>query len=144
MTMRAWLMLAAVGIGIAAPIVGEPAGTALRFEDVAAASGLGAPTWAGRPDRPHILESGGSGVALFDYDGDGNLDLYLVNGWRLEGARVVERGPNRLYRNLGGGRFADVTAAAGLGDPGWGAGVAVGDVDDDDRRLAGNGKPDTA
>jgi len=131
MTMRGSLVLGVVGIGIAAPVIGEAAGTALRFEDVAAAAGLGAPTWAGRPDRPHILESGGSGVALFDYDGDGNLDLYLVNGWRLEGARVVERGPNRLYRNLGGGRFADVTAAAGVGDQGWGAGVAVGDVDGD-------------
>jgi hypothetical protein len=81
---------------------------------------------------PHLFESGGTGLALFDFDGDGALDLYLVNGWRLEGQQVVERPGDRLYRNRGDGTFVDVTAAAGLRQNGWGCGVAVGDIDNDD------------
>jgi len=105
------------------------------FVDVAAQAGLDQPIWCGRPDKPHLLESGGSGLALFDYDGDGDLDLYLVNGWRLQGANVVERGRNRLYRNRGDGSFTDVTDEAGVGDTGWGTGVAIADID-------GDGDPD--
>jgi hypothetical protein len=58
-----------------------------------------------------------------------------VNGWRLDGAQVVERGRNVLYRNRGDGSFEDVTDAAGVGDDAWGCGVAVGDAD-------GDGRPD--
>ena len=101
------------------------------FVDTAAAAGLTAPTWCGSRAKPHILESGGSGLAFFDYDGDGDLDLYLVNAWRLEDGRVAERGRNRLYRNRGDGNFDDVTETAGVGDDGWGDGVAVGDADGD-------------
>jgi hypothetical protein len=127
---RAALLLAIVGAGLA-PVAAGGQETALRFEDVAAAAGLRTATWAGRPERPHILESGGTGAALFDYDRDGDLDIYLVNGWRLAGPRVVERGRNRLYRNRGDGTFEDVTDAAGTGDDGWGAGVAAADADGD-------------
>ena len=102
-----------------------------RFVDVAREAGLTTPVWAGREDKPHLLESGGCGVALFDYDRDGDLDLYLVNGWRLEGTEVVERGRNVLYRNRGDGTFEDVTEQAGVGDDSWGAGVAVGDIEND-------------
>ena len=105
------------------------------FVDTAAEAGLTAPTWCGSEGKPHILESGGSGLALLDYDADGDLDLYLVNAWRLEGGEVAERGRNRLYRNRGDGVFEDVTEAAGVGDDGWGNGVAVGDAD-------GNGELD--
>ena len=101
------------------------------FVDTAAAAGLTVPTWFGSRAKPHILESGGAGLALLDYDADGDLDLYLVNGWRLEDRRVAERGRNRLYRNRGDGSFDDVTEAAGVGDDGWGNGVAVGDADGD-------------
>jgi len=90
-----------------------------------------APIWCGRPEKPHILESGGSGLALFDPDEDGDLDLFLVNGWRLEGASVVERGRDILYANRGDGTFVDETEHSGLGDEGWGAGVEVGDADGD-------------
>src|SRR5262249_7779875 len=106
-----------------------------RFVDVARESGLTAPTWCGRPAKPHLLESGGSGLALFDPDRGGDPDLYLVNGWKLDGAAVVERGRNLYYRNHGDGTFEDATAQAGVGDDGWGCGVAVGDVD-------GDGHPD--
>jgi len=103
----------------------------LRFVDVAAEMGVTTRTWCGREEKPHILESNGTGLALFDYDGDGDLDLYLVNGWRLEGAEIAERGRDALYRNRGDGTFEEVTAAAGLGQDGWGSGVAVGDADGD-------------
>jgi len=102
-----------------------------EFTDIAASAGLVAPTWCGRKDKPHLLESGGTGVALVDVDEDGLLDAYLVNGWRLRGSEVVERGRDRLYHNCGGHRFEDVTEQAGLGHPGWGTGIAVGDVDGD-------------
>jgi hypothetical protein len=120
------------------PATGSPletAGSALRFVDVARECGLVAPTWCGRKQKPHLLESGGSGLALFDFDGDGDLDLYLVGGWKLDADKVVERGPSRLYRNRGDGHFEDVSAQAGLLDDGWGTGVAIGDAD-------GDGRPD--
>jgi len=106
-----------------------------HFVDTGEAAGLSSPTWCGRPDKPHLLESGGTGLALVDVDADGDLDLYLVNGWRLEGDRVLERGRNRLYLNRGDGRFEDASAASGADDDGWGTGVAVGDPD-------GDGDPD--
>jgi hypothetical protein len=117
-------------LALLAPLPPGGAGD-LRFTDVTASSGVKTATWCGRENKPHILESNGTGLALFDYDGDGDLDLYLVNGWRLEGARVAERGQDALYRNRGDGVFEDVTAEAGLGQEGWGSGVAVGDPDGD-------------
>jgi hypothetical protein len=52
---------------------------------------------AGRPAKDRLLDSAGAGAAFLDYDKDGRLDVYLANGWRLEGAQVVERGKNALY-----------------------------------------------
>jgi hypothetical protein len=107
------------------------AAPAFQFVDVARQAGLTTPTWCGRPEKPHLLESGGNGLALFDYDGDGRLDVYLVAAWKLSGSTVVERSPNVLYKNRGDGTFEDVTRRAGVGDDGWGCGVAVGDIDGD-------------
>ncbi len=120
---------------VAAPVAGGVEAP-FHFVDISADAGVTAPTWCGGKDKPHILESGGTGLALFDYDRDGDLDLYLVNGWRLDGPKVAERGRNVLYRNRGAGAdgtvsFEDVTAEAGVGDDGWGCGVAVGDIDGD-------------
>jgi enediyne biosynthesis protein E4 len=90
-------------------------------------------TWCGGPTKDHILESGGSGVALVDYDGDGRLDIYLVTAAELTTSR--ERVPHRnaLYRNLGQWKFEDVSKKAGVGAAAWGNGVCAGDFDDDGR-----------
>ncbi len=84
-----------------------------------------------RGDRlmPEVMASG---VALFDYDNDSDLDIYCTNGNRalprLDGGSDT---PNRMYRQEADGRFVDVTAASGLGDTGYGTGVAIGDIDND-------------
>jgi hypothetical protein len=106
--------------------------SSFHFVDVAAAAGLTRIAWAGRPGKDHLLDSAGTGVAFLDFDRDGRLDLYFVNGWRMEGSRILERGRNALYRGLPDGTFADVTGEAGVdGEGHWGSGVAVADYDAD-------------
>src|SRR4029078_8533544 len=72
------------------------------------------------------------GAAWLDYDGDGDLDLFIANGSTLERQAKGESGPgNRLYRNEGARRFKDATAGSGLEGGYWGSGVAAGDYDND-------------
>jgi hypothetical protein len=101
--------------------------------EVAAAAGLTTVLYSGGPDKDHILESTGTGCAFVDYDGDGRLDVYLVNSWALDEdpSRVRIKGRNALYRNKGDGAFEDVTEAAGVGDDSWGCGVSAADYDGD-------------
>jgi hypothetical protein len=89
--------------------------------------------WCGGTDKDHILESVGTGGAFVDYDEDGRLDVFLVNAWALEEdpSRVRAKGRNALYRNLGDGRFEDVTDRAGVADESWGCGVCAADYDND-------------
>ncbi|HET6960740.1 MAG TPA: CRTAC1 family protein [Vicinamibacterales bacterium] len=89
--------------------------------------------YCGGPTKDHILESACGGVALFDYDGDGLLDIYLVTGAELTPTR--ERVPHRnaLYRNLGGWKFQDVSRQAGVDLAAWGSGACAGDFDGDGR-----------
>jgi hypothetical protein len=89
--------------------------------------------YCGGPTKDHILESACGGVALFDYDGDGLLDIYLVTGAELtpERERIPHR--NALYHNLGGWKFEDVSKKAGVDLAAWGSGACVGDVDGDGR-----------
>jgi hypothetical protein len=102
----------------------------LSFRDVAEEAGVArALTYGGVGEKRYILETTGTGAAFVDYDEDGDLDLFVVDGRRLEG--VPEGAGNRLYRNGGDGRFVDATEAAGLSREGWGQGAAVSDVDDD-------------
>ena len=86
---------------------------------------------SGDPDKRYIVSSLGSGAALLDFDQDGDLDLYLVNGSLLQGTQIRAAAPNRLYRNDGAWKFTDVTQKAGVGHSGWGMGCAVGDFDND-------------
>lgn len=125
-------VLLVAGCGEQAVVPEKDVAAGFRFVDVAADAGLTREVLAGRPGKDHLLESAGNGVAWLDYDRDGLLDVYLVNAWRIEGDRIVERGRNALYRNTGGGRFEDVTDAMGVGGDGqWGSGVAVADYDRD-------------
>ena len=99
------------------------------FVDVAAAAGLTMVYQSGNErSKKYIIEANGSGVGLVDYDNDGWLDVFLVNGSRLDGPAP---GTNKLYRNQGNGKFLDVTAKAGVGRSGWGSGVCAGDYDND-------------
>ena len=103
----------------------------LKFENVAAHAGLTAPTiYGGRTEWKYILETTGCGVAFFDYDNDGWLDIFLVNGTTLEGTESP-RPTNRLYHNNRNGTFTDVTEKAGFVKGGWGQGVCIGDYDND-------------
>ena len=103
-----------------------------QFVDVARQAGLTRTLLAGRPEKDHLLDSAGAGVAWLDFDRDGFLDAYLVNGWKLSGDQIVEKGRNALYRNRGDGTFEDVTDASHTGGEGrWGSGVTVADYDDD-------------
>jgi enediyne biosynthesis protein E4 len=90
-------------------------------------------SWCGGKTKDHIIESGGSGVALFDYDGDGLLDVYTVSAYELGPKKEKIPHRNALYKNLGGFRFEDVSAKAGVGAAVWGNGVCAGDFDDDGR-----------
>jgi enediyne biosynthesis protein E4 len=80
----------------------------------------------------YIVESMGGGAAMFDYDNDGRLDLFLVNSYSVEAALAkLPHPPAALYHNLGNGKFEDVAASAGVADPGWAMGVSVADYDND-------------
>jgi hypothetical protein len=110
----------------------QPASPVASFTDVAEKSGLTAQEIFGGIDtKKYIIETTGTGVAIFDYDNDGWPDIFLVNGTRLEGFPTGKNPSNRLYRNNHDGTFTDVTAKAGLTATGWGQGVCVGDYDND-------------
>jgi enediyne biosynthesis protein E4 len=128
--------VAAVMIALAAPRAGNSTegGTPLSFsfENVARQAGLNHVTvFGGSAANKYLLETTGTGVAFVDYDEDGWLDLFFVNGTTLEGFPADKAPTNHLYRNKGDGTFEDVTARAGLGASGWGQGTCVGDYDGD-------------
>lgn len=79
----------------------------------------------------YIVEPMCAGMATFDYDSDGLIDVYFLNGSPMRGTKATMPPKNRLYRNEGGWRFRDVTDEAGVGDLGFGLGVTVGDFDND-------------
>ena len=89
---------------------------------------------SGTRTKDYIFETPSGGVAMFDYDGDGLMDIYLVNGSTLEAMQGKEKPPHAaLYHNLGNWKFEDVTEKAGVANDRWGFGVAVGDYDNDGR-----------
>lgn len=102
----------------------------VTFEEAAR---LPARMYCGGPTKDHILESACGGVALFDYDGDGLLDIYLITAAELTPARERVAHRNVLYRNLGGWKFEDVSKQAGVDLAAWGSGACSGDFDGDGR-----------
>ena len=111
---------------------GKPSGLPFHasFTDVAAQAGLTAPVIYGGVDKKdYIVETVGCGVAFFDYDNDGWLDIFLLSGTRLAGAPAGAT--NRLYKNNRDGTFTDVTAHAGLTRTGWASAVTIGDYNND-------------
>ncbi len=103
-----------------------------NFVDTAEKAGLTmTQVFGGKETKKYIIETTGTGVAIFDYDNDGWPDIFLVNGTTLEGFPAGTAPTNHLYRNQHDGTFIDVTAKAGLTANGWGQGVCVGDYDND-------------
>ncbi len=105
--------------------------TRILLRDVTAETDITFQHTDGSSGQRYIVETVTAGLALFDYDLDGDVDIYFLNGAPLQGTDVDRPPTNRLYRNEGGFRFTDVTDVAGLGDTGYGLGVAVGDYDND-------------
>lgn len=105
----------------------------VQFVNVAREAGLRAKTIYGSEARnKYLIETTGCGAAFFDYDHDGWLDIFLVNGTRFEAKWPPGQAPvSRLYKNNRDGTFTDVTLAAGVARTGWGAGCCVGDFDND-------------
>ncbi|MEW6749603.1 MAG: CRTAC1 family protein [Candidatus Latescibacterota bacterium] len=136
---RPWVLLLAATAWpvICAPAAqGEP-GSGVQYTDVTEQAGIRFLHTFGDEDMSSILEATGSGCMFFDYDRDGVLDLYLVNGCYLEGISDPPHGGqppearDLLFRGNGDGTFTDVTGAAGVGDPGYGMACLAGDYDND-------------
>jgi hypothetical protein len=143
MTSRLFTLVVASGTVLLAqspPTVNVPAASPhaaanVSYADVTAAAGLtGFRHVSGSPEKSYLLETTGSGAAMADFDGDGLVDIYLVNGSTLD--RIVARSPApeaALFRNAGNGTFQDTTDAAGVANERWGQGVCLGDFDNDGR-----------
>ncbi len=125
-----WKWKSLVVVEAAAP---ESASSPVQFVDVSEQAGLKIPNvWGGITNKRLIVETKGSGLAFFDYDNDGWLDIYLTNGNRLDAHWPAGKAPiSHLYKNNRDGTFTDVTEKSRLGRTGWQTGVCVGDYDND-------------
>jgi len=113
------------------PTTTKSAAAVARFTDVTRAAGIDFHLTCGTVDKQYIMDSMCGGIAVFDFDNDGWMDIYLVDGSTLADVKAGKCHPGKLYRNTHDGKFADVTSKAGLKHCGWGFGVAVGDYDND-------------
>ena len=118
------------------PATPEAPSHGIRFANATAEAGIEFHHFPGATGRKFIVETMGSGGGFFDYDGDGDMDIYLVNGAPFRGMPDAPPPPetaprNALYRNDGDGTFTDVTEASGTGDTGYGMGCAMADYDGD-------------
>ena len=111
----------------------RPGRSPVQYIDVAREAGLNAANvWGEADHKRYIIEAKGSGIAFFDYDNDGWLDIYLTNGTRLDAPWPAGQAPtSRLYKNNRDGTFSDVTEKSGLARTGWQTGVSIGDYDND-------------
>ena len=116
--------------GAPSPVTGTPLG--VRFVDVAKQAGLNVEMiFGGEHRNKYLLETTGCGAAFFDYDQDDWVDIFLVNGWRLEGFPKGKEPVCRLFKNNRDGTFTDVTLKSGLARSGWGQACCVGDYNND-------------
>lgn len=124
-----WRSAGPLGVSVANPTPASP----VVFVDVAREAGLTAVNvWGGAEHKRSIIEAKGAGLAFFDYDNDGWLDVYLTNGTHLDANWPAGKAPtSHLYKNNRDGTFTDVTEKSGLGRTGWQTGVCVGDYDND-------------
>ncbi len=121
------------GTGREEPVERSSETNPVTFTNVAAESGIDAVNvWGGVKDKRYIVETKGSGLAFFDFDHDGWLDLYFTNGVRFGETYTANNAPvSRLYRNNQDGTFVDVSGKSGLAQTGWQTGVCIGDYDND-------------
>jgi len=128
----ALVIVSAILRGIAPQAQSAETKLGFSFSNVAPEAGLDATTiYGGQQTNKYLLETTGCGAAALDYDGDGWMDIFLVNGTTLEGFPKGQEPTNHLYRNKGNGTFEDVTKRAGLAASGWGQGACAGDYDND-------------
>jgi hypothetical protein len=122
-------LLAILLLSLPAHLIGEQPGK-IRLTDITEQAGI---TFkhVSSPEKRYIVESMSGGVALFDYDNDGYLDIYFVNSLTVDLVKSNQKTRSALYHNSGDGRFTDVADKAGVADVGWGMGVAVGDFNND-------------
>jgi hypothetical protein len=113
------------------PLAQKQSPQKITFADITRAAGLDFHLNCGDPEKRYIIESMCGGVAVFDYDNDGWMDIFLVNGSTLEDVKAGKCHAGKLYRNNHDGTFTDVTAKSGINHCGWGFGVAAGDYDND-------------
>jgi hypothetical protein len=124
------IRLAAGAIAVLSAILLADTAAAIHFVDVTAVAGLSQPiTFGGKETKQIILESTGTGAAIFDFDGDGANDIFIANGTTLGASPVSTH--SLLYRNEGKGRFAEVAQQAGLTRAGWAQAACAGDFDND-------------
>jgi hypothetical protein len=128
--MKLWRDALAGAVGLLMQTTPATPAKTVIFTDITQASGITF-SHVSDPEKRYILESMSGGVALFDYDRDGRLDIYLVNSPTVATAADPRGARSELWRNRGDGTFVDATDKAGVGYPGWGMGAAVGDFDND-------------
>ena len=131
------VIASAFAIGTSAVVVSRGAGpdpeTPVRFTEISREAGLDFQHVNGASSDKHLVETIGSGGLFFDYDNDGWVDIFLVDGGSLADPDVMKKARHRLYRNRGNGTFEDVTTKSGIQHSAYGMGACAGDYDNDGR-----------
>lgn len=130
MTRAAFLIAGVVCLLLSSSALPGAESNGIQFVDITRPAGISF-EHVSSPEKRYIVESMSGGVALLDFDNDGFLDIYFVNSLTVDLLKANGKTKSFLYRNNGDGTFSDVTGKAGVGDVGWGMGVAVGDYNND-------------